>query len=144
MELRVLNYFLAIAREENMTKAAQMLHVSQPALSRQMVQLEDELGVKLFNRSNHNIVLTEDGLLLKRRARNCCPLQTKQNAIFFIRMRRWQGRSQLAAENSAAQESLQELWSLFGKNIRWCDFKFTAATLIMSRIISNGAFWIWA
>ena len=53
MELRVLNYFLAIAREENITKAAQMLHVSQPALSRQMMQLEDELGVKLFYRTQH-------------------------------------------------------------------------------------------
>ena len=58
MELRVLHYFLAIAREENMTRAAQMLHISQPALSRQMMQLEAELGVKLFTRSNHNIVLT--------------------------------------------------------------------------------------
>ena len=57
MELRVLNYFLAVAREENITKAAQMLHVSQPSLSRQMMQLEEELGVKLFVRSNHNISL---------------------------------------------------------------------------------------
>ena len=48
MELRVLNYFLAIAREENITKAAQMLHLTQPTLSRQMMQLEEELGVKLL------------------------------------------------------------------------------------------------
>ena len=58
MELRVLNYFLAIAREENFTKAAQQLHVTQPTLSRQIAQLEEELGVKLFVRSNHNIILT--------------------------------------------------------------------------------------
>lgn len=85
MELRVLNYFLAIAREENMTRAAQMLHVSQPALSRQMMQLEEELGVKLFVRSNHNIVLTEDGLLLKRRAQELLSLADKTKRDFIRR-----------------------------------------------------------
>lgn len=68
MELRVLSYFLTIAREENITKAAALLHVTQPTLSRQMMQLEAELGVKLFTRNSHNITLTEQGLLLKRRA----------------------------------------------------------------------------
>ena len=62
MELRVLNYFLAIAREENFTRAAQQLHVTQPTLSRQIADLEQELGVKLFRRSNRNVVLTEDGI----------------------------------------------------------------------------------
>ena len=55
MELRVLNYFLAIAREENITRAAQQLHVTQPTLSRQIAQLEEELGVKLFVRSNQKM-----------------------------------------------------------------------------------------
>ena len=85
MELRVLHYFLAIAREENMTRAAQMLHISQPALSRQMMQLEAELGVKLFTRSNHNIVLTEDGLLLKRRAQELLSLADKTKRDFLHR-----------------------------------------------------------
>ena len=67
MELRVLNYFLAIAREESFTRAAEQLHLTQPTLSRQIAQLEEELGVKLFVRSNHNIILTEDGMILKRR-----------------------------------------------------------------------------
>ncbi len=53
MELRVLKYFLMAAREENITKAAQLLHVTQPTLSRQLMQLEEELGVKLFERSRH-------------------------------------------------------------------------------------------
>ena len=65
MELRVLNYFLAVAREENFTKAAQQLHLTQPTLSRQIADLEQELGVKLFVRSNHHIILTEDGMILK-------------------------------------------------------------------------------
>ena len=50
MELRVLKYFLMVAREENITKAAQLLHVTQPTLSRQLMQLEEELGVQLFHR----------------------------------------------------------------------------------------------
>ncbi len=68
MELRVLNYFLMAAREENITRAAQLLHVTQPTLSRQLMQLEEELGVKLFDRSSHSIILTNEGMLLKRRA----------------------------------------------------------------------------
>lgn len=68
MELRVLKYFLMVAREENITKAAELLHVTQPTLSRQLAQLEGELGTKLFQRGQHGISLTEDGLLLRRRA----------------------------------------------------------------------------
>lgn len=68
MELRVLEYYLMVAREENITKAAELLHITQPTLSRQMMQLEEELGVNLFKRGKHKILLTDDGLLLKRRA----------------------------------------------------------------------------
>ena len=85
MELRVLNYFLAVAREENITKAAQMLHVTQPTLSRQMMQLEEELGVKLFVRSSHSIILTEDGMLLKRRAQELLSLAEKTKRDFVRR-----------------------------------------------------------
>lgn len=77
MELRVLKYFLMTAREANITKAAGLLHITQPTLSRQLMQLEDELGVKLFNRSNHNIKLTEDGMLLRRRAQEIISLAEK-------------------------------------------------------------------
>lgn len=83
MELRVLNYFLAIAREENFTKAAQQLHVTQPTLSRQIAQLEEELGVELFVRSNHNIILTEDGMILKRRAQELLSLADKTKRDFL-------------------------------------------------------------
>ena len=83
MELRILNYFLAIAREENFTKAANMLHVTQPTLSRQIADLEQELGVKLFVRSNHNIILTEDGMILKRRAQEILMLADKTKRDFM-------------------------------------------------------------
>ena len=68
MEIRVLKYFLAVAREENITRAAALLHITQPTLSRQLMQMEEELGIKLFRRSKHSIVLTEEGMLLRRRA----------------------------------------------------------------------------
>lgn len=87
MELRVLNYFLAIAREENFTRAAEQLHVTQPTLSRQIADLEEELGVKLFIRSNHNIVLTEDGMILKRRAQEILSLAEKNKAGFSAKRR---------------------------------------------------------
>ncbi|MDO5294429.1 MAG: LysR family transcriptional regulator [bacterium] len=77
MELRILNYFLTVAEEENITKAAKLLHVSQPTLSRQLMQLEEELGVQLFKRSNHNIILTQEGLMLKRRAKEMLVLADK-------------------------------------------------------------------
>lgn len=77
MELRVLQYFLAAAREENITKAAAFLHITQPTLSRQLMQMEEELGVKLFRRGKHNILLTEEGMLLRRRAQEIVDLAEK-------------------------------------------------------------------
>lgn len=77
MELRVLRYFLAVAREENITKAAALLHLTQPTLSRQLMQLEEELGVKLFRRSQYRIILTDEGMLLRRRAQELVDLADK-------------------------------------------------------------------
>ena len=68
MELRVLRYFLAVAREETISGAAKYLHLSQPSLSRQLMELERELGKELFVRGNRRITLTEEGELLRKRA----------------------------------------------------------------------------
>ena len=68
MDLRVLRYFLAVAKEQSFTKAAHPLNITQPTLSRQLAALEDELGAKLFDRGGHSITLTSEGQLLKRRA----------------------------------------------------------------------------
>ena len=68
MELRVLRYFLAVAREETISGAAKYLHLSQPSLSRQLMDLEKELGKELFIRGNRRITLTDDGELLRKRA----------------------------------------------------------------------------
>lgn len=85
MELRVLRYFLAVAQEENITRAATLLNVTQPTLSRQLIQLEEELGVKLFRRSQYRIILTEDGMLLRRRAQEIVALADKTEQEFSNR-----------------------------------------------------------
>ena len=84
MELRVLQYFLAVAREESITRAAEVLHITQPTLSRQLSQLEEELGTRLFERGTRHITLTPEGLLLRRRAEEISELvdKTRQELAF--------------------------------------------------------------
>jgi DNA-binding transcriptional LysR family regulator len=83
MEIKTLRYFLAIAREENMTRAAAFLHVTQPTLSKQMKSLEDELGKKLFTRHSFSIRLTDEGILLKNRAEDLVSLANKIEQEFI-------------------------------------------------------------
>jgi Transcriptional regulator len=82
MELRVLRYFVEAAKEENMTRAAERLHVTQPTLSRQLKDLEQELGQKLFTRSNYSIHLTPEGNLLYQRALDILDMADKTSAEF--------------------------------------------------------------
>lgn len=77
MELRVLRYFLMVAKEQSFTNAAKQLHITQPTLSRQLAMLEEELGTTLLERNGHGVILTEDGLLLKRRALEIVDLEDK-------------------------------------------------------------------
>ena len=82
MELRVLRYFLAVAREETISAAAESLHVSQPTLSRQLMEMEEALGKKLFLRGHRKITLTEEGLFLRKRAQEIIDLIAKTEAEF--------------------------------------------------------------
>lgn len=82
MEIRVLKYFLAVVREENILRASEVLHITQPSLSRQLAQLEGELGVRLFVRGNRRITLTAEGILLKRRAEEIVALSDKTEKEF--------------------------------------------------------------
>lgn len=82
MEIRVLRYFLAIAREGSITNAANFLHVTQPTLSRQIHDLEDELGQKLFTRGSHNMALTAEGMILRKRAEEIISMVDKTEAEF--------------------------------------------------------------
>nr|WP_330370258.1 LysR family transcriptional regulator [Lachnoanaerobaculum saburreum] len=77
MELRLLRYFLTVAKEQSFTKAAEQLHITQPTLSRQMTALEDELGITLFLRNGKRNTLTDEGILLKRRALEILNLEEK-------------------------------------------------------------------
>ncbi len=84
MEIRVLRYFLTVVREESISAAADYLHITQPTLSRQIKELEDELGVKLLNRGkkNRKITLTDEGMLLRKRAEEIVTLADKTRAEF--------------------------------------------------------------
>ena len=83
MEIRTLRYFLAVAREENMTRAAETLHVTQPALSKQLKSLEEELGKKLFTRHSFSIKLTDEGMLLRNRAEDLVSMADKIEKEFI-------------------------------------------------------------
>lgn len=80
MELRVLRYFLAVAREQSISGAAEFLHISQPTLSRQLMDMEQALGKQLFIRGNRRITLTEEGMFLRKRAEEIVDLVDKTEA----------------------------------------------------------------
>lgn len=124
MELRVLNYFLAIAREENFTKAAHQLHITQPTLSRQIAQLEEELGVELFKRSNHNIVLTEDGIILKRRAQELLTLADKTKQDFLYKEENLEGVISIGSGEFQSTRYLTECIAAFSEKHPLVRYEF--------------------
>lgn len=83
MELRTLRYFIAIANEKNITKAAEILHITQPTLSRQIKELEDELGTVLMIRGKRSLTLTNDGLLLKKYAEDIVGIANRAEQEFL-------------------------------------------------------------
>ena len=108
MELRVLKYFLAVAREENITRAAALLHLTQPTLSRQLMQLEEELGVKLFRRSQYRIILTQEGVLLRRRAQELVDLAEKTALEFACREKELMGEISVGAGETRSMTFLSQ------------------------------------
>ncbi len=82
LEIRVLRYFLAIAQEGSITAASNLLHVTQPTLSRQIKELEENLGQKLFIRGSHNMVLTKEGIILRKRAEEIIAMVDKTEMEF--------------------------------------------------------------
>lgn len=84
MEIRVLRYFLTVAREGSITGAANYLHLTQPTLSRQLQDLEKELGEKLLIRTNHNVTLTPEGMILRKRAEEILDMVEKQKKNFLL------------------------------------------------------------
>ena len=113
MELRVLRYFLAVAREGNITRAAALLHLTQPTLSRQLMHLEEELGVTLFHRSQYRIVLTEEGHLLRRRAQEIVDLADRTAREFSRRDAELSGEIAIGAGESRSMTFLSRAVASF-------------------------------
>ena len=127
MELRVLRYFLAVAREENITKAAALLHLTQPTLSRQLMQLEEELGVQLFHRSRYHIVLTDEGMLLRRRAQELVDLADKTAREFAARETELMGEIAIGAGESRSMTFLSQAIRTFRERYPKVTFRIFSA-----------------
>ena len=113
MELRVLKYFLSVARNENISKAAEELHLTQPTLSRQLSELEEELGTRLFVRGKRRTTLTEEGIFLKERAREIVALADKTVAQFLQTEENIAGEIYIGCgETAAMQEVIRVLAAL--------------------------------
>ena len=127
MELRVLKYFLAVAREENITKAAALLHLTQPTLSRQLMQLEEELGVQLFRRSRYHVELTEDGMLLRRRAQELVDLAEKTTREFTLRETELMGEIAIGAGETRSMSFLSRAMVSFREHYPKVTFRIFSA-----------------
>lgn len=115
MELRLLEYFLITAREQSMNKAAQVIHISQPSLSRQIAQLEKELGVTLFERSSHGIALSEEGILLEKRARQILDLVNKTQEELQDNESQMEGTIGIGAGEVNAMKEVAQMMHAFHK-----------------------------
>ena len=113
MEIRVLRYFLAVVREEGINRAAEALHITQPTLSRQLSQLEEEVGVKLFHRGAKKITLTNEGILLRRRAEEILSLVDRTQRELTWQDELVEGRIVIGGGELAAMQVLSEIIERF-------------------------------
>lgn len=113
MEIRVLRYFLTVAREGNITRAAKLLHLTQPTLSRQLMLLEEELGTALFLRGKRHIDLTESGMLLRRRAQEIIELADKTEQEFLEQNHLVGGVVSIGSGKSTASSALPSIIKQF-------------------------------
>lgn len=128
MEIRVLRYFLAVVREESITKAAELLHITQPTLSRQLAQMEEEMGVKLFDRGTRKIVLTNEGLLLRRRAEEILELVDKTKRELSEQDETVEGTVSIGCGDLTAVQLLPELIHSFHERYPAVTFDLYTAT----------------
>ena len=113
MELRTLRYFLAAAEEENITRAADMLHVTQPTLSRQIMELEKELGVTLMLRGKTGLTLTDEGIFFKQRAREIIELTDRLENDFVSSKGDISGMVVIGASEATGSQTLAKLIKKF-------------------------------
>ena len=128
MEIRVLEYFLAAAREESISRAAEALHVTQPTLSRQLAALEEETGVRLFRRGARGIALTAEGMLLRRRAEEIVELVEQARAELPLQEKEVEGRVALGTGEVAALEILTRMCGTFREKYPKVSFDLYTAT----------------
>ena len=128
MEIRVLRYFLAVVREESITKASEMLHITQPTLSRQLSQMEEEIGVKLFDRGTRKIKLTNEGILLRRRAEEILQLVDKTERELVEQEEQVEGKVAIGCGEIASVRLLPELFRSFRGKYPGVSFDLFTAT----------------
>lgn len=123
MDIRVLRYFLAIAREESISGAAQTLHMTQPPLSRAMSDLEQEVGKQLFIRGNRKVTLTEDGLLLRKRAAEIIELVEKtENELSYTGQEHISGNIHIGGGETDAMRMIAKIATGLQRN--YPDIKY--------------------
>ena len=128
MEIRVLRYFLTVVREQSITKAAEVLHITQPTLSRQLAQMEDEIGVRLFERGSRKITLTNEGLLLRRRAEEILQLVDKTEKELIEQDEQIEGKITLGCGELGSVQLLPDLFESFHEKYPLVTFDIYSAT----------------
>ncbi len=128
MELRVLQYFLAVAREQNVSRAAESLHLSQPTLSRQLRDMEEELGKQLFIRGSRRITLTDEGMILRKRAEEILDLVKKTETEIAVTDSSISGDVYIGAGETEASISSRRRPGFSSRSTRTSAFTLPAAT----------------
>ncbi len=139
MEIRVLKYFLTVVREESITKAAEVLHITQPTLSRQLAQMEDDIGVKLLDRGGRKIKLTNEGMLLRRRAEEILQLVDKTERELIEQEECIEGYVNIGCGELASVNILTDLCDSFLKKYPGVRFDiYTATADVIKERIERG------
>lgn len=139
IETRLLHYFLVVAREQNITNAAKALHITQPTLSRQMTLLEEELGVSLFVRGSRPLTLTNEGMLLRRRAEEILELVEKTEGELSVGEEQVEGTISIGCGELASVRLLAEMIADFrGKHPHVLFDVYTANADQIKKRIDNG------
>lgn len=139
MEIRVLRYFLTVVREGGINRAAEVLHITQPTLSRQLSQLEEEVGVKLFHRGARKITLTNEGILLRRRAEEILSLVDRTERELIEQEDLVEGRIVIGCGELAAVQILPEVIEAFHKKYPLVSYDiFTANADLVKEQMEKG------
>ncbi len=139
MEIRVLKYFLTVVREESITKAAEVLHITQPTLSRQLAQMEEDIGVRLLERGGRKIRLTNEGMLLRRRAEEILQLVDKTERELIEQEEHIEGVVNIGCGELASVSILAELCHSFLNKYPKVRFDiYTATADVIKERIERG------